>query len=80
MWLPTQEKLAKNDIVLDVQDFDKSEETRYTLWKEKLDTLDVRGYDTIIAHSFGCPVVMQYLLENKIHINRLVLVAPSGLV
>lgn len=80
MWLPMQEMLAKDHIALNVPDFDKNEETKYAFWKEKLDTINFREYDTIIAHSFGCPVIMQYLIQNQVHMSRLVLVAPSGLV
>lgn len=63
-----------------VPNFDKNKETKYSLWSEKLDTLNVEQYDAVVAHSFGCPVIMQYIIENKIVLNRLVLIAPSGLV
>ena len=61
-------------------DFDKNEETSYAKWKETLESLDIRSYDTILATSFGCPVIMQYLCEKQIKIPRLILVAPSGLI
>lgn len=66
-------------IQFDVPDFDKNKETTYALWRKQLDTLDVSSYDTIMATSFGCPVIMQYLCEKNIKLKRLVLVAPSGL-
>ena len=78
-WLPLQDKLKDVNIQFDVPDFDKNKETQYSLWKEKLETLDVASYDTIMATSFGCPVIMQYLCEKNIKIKRLILVAPSGL-
>lgn len=65
---------------MDVPDFDKNEDTKYSLWKEQLDTIDLLSYDTVVAHSLGCAISMQYILENKIKLERLVLVAPSGLV
>ncbi|MDR2640728.1 MAG: alpha/beta hydrolase [Candidatus Peribacteria bacterium] len=64
-------------MTLDVPDFDSREETSYKIWKEKLEKIDIKSYDTIIAHSFGCPVIMQYLTENNLKTKRLVLVAPS---
>jgi predicted alpha/beta hydrolase family esterase len=75
-----QKELQKDQISLDVPSFDESQETKYNLWEEKLDTLGVQQYDTIVAHSFGCAVIMQYIIKNQISLNRLVLVAPSGLV
>lgn len=78
-WLPMQDKMKNVWIVFDVPDFDKSKETSYKKWKEKLDTLNLDEYDTIIATSFWCPVIMQYLCEKNIKIPRLILVAPSWL-
>jgi predicted alpha/beta hydrolase family esterase len=72
-----QDKLKTVNIQFDVPDFDKNKETQYLLWKEQLDTLDVASYDTVMATSFGCPVIMQYLCEKNIKLKRLVLVAPS---
>ncbi len=67
------------NIQFDVPDFDKNKETKFALWRDQLDTLNVSSYDTIMATSFGCPVIMQYLCEKNIKLKRLVLVAPSGL-
>jgi isoleucyl-tRNA synthetase len=78
-WLPLQDKLKDVNIQFDVPDFDKNKETTYKLWRDQLDTLDVASYDTIMATSFWCPVIMQYLCEKNIKLKRLVLVAPSGL-
>ncbi len=74
-----KETLNKNNISLEVPDFDKNQDTKYSNWKEKLDTLKVSEFDTVVAHSFGCPVIMQYIIENDISLDRLVLVAPSGM-
>jgi predicted alpha/beta hydrolase family esterase len=74
-----QDRLKAVNIHFDVPDFDKNKETKYALWRDQLDTLNVSGYDTIMATSFGCPVIMQYLCEKNIKLKRLVLVAPSGL-
>lgn len=63
----------------DVPDFDKEKDTSYAKWRETLDMLDIQSYDVIMATSFGCPVIMQYLCEKNIKIPRLILVAPSGL-
>jgi len=60
-WLPLQDKLKAVNIQFDVPDFDKNKETSYAKWRDQLDALDVASYDTIMATSFGCPVIMQYL-------------------
>jgi predicted alpha/beta hydrolase family esterase len=74
-----QETLAQDSISLEVPELDKNQETKYSIWKEKLDAIGIAQYDTIVAHSFGCPVSMQYIIENQIAIDRLVLIAPSGM-
>ena len=79
-WSYTKENLEKDGIQMDVPDFDKNEETTYALWRDKLDTLNIEQYDTIVWHSLGCSIIMQYIVERKIKLNRLILVAPSGLV
>ena len=78
-WLPIQDKLKKNWIIFDVPDFDKNKETSYKKWEETLNSLNIKNYDTILATSFWCPVIMQYLCKNNIKIPRLILVAPSSL-
>ena len=78
-WLPLQDLLKEHWIQFDVPDFDKNQETSYAKWSETLETLDINSYDTIMATSFGCPVIIQYLCEKQIKIPRLILVAPSGL-
>lgn len=59
---------------------DSNPETNYTIWKEKFDAIDFESYDTIVAHSLGCPMILNYLIEKNIHTKRLVLIAPSGIV
>lgn len=59
--------------------FDQSENTKYSHWKQAFEKINIDSYDTIIAHSLGCPMVIKYLVSNPTHINRLVLIAPSGL-
>jgi isoleucyl-tRNA synthetase/bisphosphoglycerate-dependent phosphoglycerate mutase len=79
-FLPLQDLLKESEIQFDVPDFDKNKETSYVKWRETLETLDIPSYDAILATSFGCAVIMQYLCEKKIKIPRLILVAPSGLI
>ncbi len=78
-WFFLREKLENEGIHLDIPEFDKSEETTYWIWKNELDKWNVESYDTIVAASFGCPVILQYLKEKNIRVKRLVLQAPSGL-
>jgi predicted alpha/beta hydrolase family esterase len=77
--LPLQDRLKEDGIIFDVPDFDKNKDTSYAKWRDTLEKIEVANYDTILATSFGCPVIMQYLCEKNIHIQRLILVAPSGL-
>jgi isoleucyl-tRNA synthetase len=79
-WKFCKENFEKDTIQMDIPDFDKSENTSYAIWKEKLDEIGIWNYDTIVAHSLGCPIIMQYIVENSLSLERLVLVAPSGLV
>ncbi len=74
------ENLDTSNTSILIPEFPNSQETKYSLWKEKLNTLNIADFDTLVAHSFGCPVVMQYIVENQLHIDRLVLIAPSGLI
>jgi predicted alpha/beta hydrolase family esterase len=74
------EKLNSSNLSILIPEFPNERETSYAHWKEKINTLNIANFDTLVAHSFGCPVVMQYIIENQIHIDRLVLIAPSGLV
>lgn len=78
-WLDIQNYFKQDWITFDVPSFDSEKETSYKKWKETLDWIDINKYDTIIATSFWCPVIMQYICENNIKLKRLVLVAPSWL-
>lgn len=79
-WYYLKEYLANHSIPCDVPQFDMEKETSYSLWRNELEKYDVASYDTIIAASFGCPVIIEYLKERNIRIPRLILQAPSGLI
>lgn len=78
-WYYLKEYLVNQSIPCDVPQFDINKETSYSLWRNELEKYDIASYDTIIAASFGCPVILQYLKEKNIKVDRLILQAPSGL-
>ncbi len=79
IWSRIFNALKTSTIELDVPIFDQSKHTTYHSWKEKFDALDLTKYDTIIAHSLGCPMVIKYLTSHPTALKRLILIAPSGL-
>ena len=70
----------KDSLGIEVPLIDNSENTSYAVWKAKLDTLGIQNYTTIVAHSLGCPMIIEYLVENNISLDRLILVAPSNMI
>lgn len=62
---------------MDVPTFEIGENISYENWQKILDDLDVSSYDTILAHSMGSRMIMNYLIENNIQIERLILVSPA---
>lgn len=73
-------KKIRENTLAEVPLIDSNAETNYQIWKEKFDTIDFSAYDTIVAHSLGCPMILNYLIEKNISTKRLVLIAPSGIV
>ncbi len=73
----TKENLSKFGIEMENPFFQKGEELTYSVWEKKLDEMNVANFDTIVTHSLGGRVTMNYIIEKQIHIERLVMVAPA---
>ncbi len=57
--------------------FQKGEVADYTTWEKVLDENFTDDVDTVVTHSMGGRVAVEYIIAHKKKINRLVLVAPS---
>ncbi len=72
----TKENLEKEWIIMNAPIFEEWPNINYKNWEKKLDELNLKNYDTIITHSMWWRVAIEYIIENKINLNRLVMVAP----
>ncbi len=70
------EDLEKRLVKIDTPQFDKSQDPTYESWEKTLDNLDFSKYDAILTVSYGGWVVVKYIKENNIKINRLVMMCP----
>lgn len=57
--------------------FEKGNDVNYMNWAKKFEELNLSSYDTVLTHSLGSRAAMNYIIENKIIIDRLVMVAPG---
>ena len=72
----TKEVLAAEGIHMDAPFFEKGEAVDYKNWEKVFDSLDIASYDTWLTHSMGAKIARQYIIENNLHISRLILVSP----
>ena len=54
-----------------------NEETTYEEWKKEFDKINFNEYEIIVAHSMWCRMLFEYIVENKIKINKILLLAPA---
>lgn len=73
----TKNNLANQGITIDCSEFEVGTNISYKNWEKVLDSLDLSKYDTWLCHSLGCRVAMEYIIEKKIPLKRLVLIAPG---
>jgi predicted alpha/beta hydrolase family esterase len=64
-------------IHMDAPMFEKGNEVSYTNWAKKFDEVNLKGYDTVLTHSLGSRAVMNYIVENQVQLDRLIMVAPG---
>lgn len=57
--------------------FEKGNDVNYMNWAKKFEELNLSNYDTVLTHSLGSRAAMNYIIENKINIDRLIMVAPG---
>ncbi len=50
----------------------------YEDYERKLEKVEFVESSVAVAHSLGCPAIIRYLIDNKIKIDKLVLLAPSN--
>lgn len=62
---------------MDAPMFECEEKIEYQNWEKKFDTLDVTSYDTILTHSMGSRAIIEYIIEHKIALDRLIMVSPA---
>lgn len=72
----TKSNLEKEWIVFDSPIFEEWSIIDYKNWEKKLDVIGVENYDTVLTHSMWGRVALEYIIEHKIKLDRLVLVAP----
>lgn len=73
----TKKNFEKEWIIMDEPTFEDWSDLNYKNWEKKLDELDLRSYDTVVTHSMWGRVAMEYIIEKKIKLNRLVLVSST---
>lgn len=57
--------------------FEKGEKIDYKNWEKKFDELHISEYDTILTHSMGSRAAIEYIIENRISLDRLIMVSPA---
>lgn len=72
-----KKNLEKEWIIMDSPVFEEWTIINYKNWEKKLDELDLTNYDTVVTHSMWGRVAMEYIIEKKIKLNRLVLVSST---
>lgn len=72
-----KESLEQNWVKIDTPNFERWEKIDYKNWEKVFDSLDMSSYDTIVAHSLGCRASIEYIIEKRLKLKRLVLVAPG---
>nr|MDD3720466.1 class I tRNA ligase family protein [Candidatus Gracilibacteria bacterium] len=73
----TKKNLEKEGVKMFAPTFEEGANVSYKNWAKKFDEINLKNYDTILAHSMGCRASIEYIAEHKIKLDRLVLVAPA---
>lgn len=76
-WLPwLQKQLLINNIFTQTPEMPNAYLPDYEKWKNEFERFNVNGNSILIGHSCGGGFLIRYLSENKVSIDKLVLVAP----
>lgn len=52
-WIERKKEIEKNGMMLDLVQFDRTEDPTYESWKETFETIDFSQYDVILTSSMG---------------------------
>lgn len=72
---PNLKKIYWEDIY--IPQLPNNEETTYKEWKKEFDKIHFNEYEIILAHSMWCRMLFEYVVENKIKINKILFLAPA---
>ncbi|MFA6551043.1 MAG: alpha/beta fold hydrolase [Patescibacteria group bacterium] len=80
-WFPWFKKeLEEKGYEVLIPDLPNTEHPTLKEWLEALNNLGIKRDDKlfIVGHSLGAPVACQFILKNKFQVEKLILVAPTG--
>lgn len=60
-----------------IPQFPNSEKTTYEEWKKIFNKINFDEYEIILAHSMWCRMLFEYIVENRIKINKILFLAPA---
>jgi len=76
-WLPwLQKQLLINNIFTQTPEMPEAYNPNYEKWSKEFEKFDVNNETILIGHSCGAGFLIRWLSENKVKINKLILVAP----
>lgn len=76
-WFPwLQKQLLINNIFCQTPEMQDAYAPEYIKWKREFERFDVNEETILVGHSCGGGFLMRWLTENKLKINKLILVAP----
>lgn len=76
-WFPwLQKQLLIKNILTQSPEMPEPYKPDYTKWKKEFERYDSNKDSTLIGHSCGGGFLVRWLSENRININKLILVAP----
>jgi len=77
LWTQRTDDIRARGHQIYVPQFDESEDPRYETWETELQDLNVENYDCILAVSHWSGVLARYIVENDIHLKRVVFCCPG---
>lgn len=76
-WLPwLQKQLLINNILTQTPEMPEAYNPDYKKWSKEFEKFDINNETILIGHSCGAGFLLRWLSENKVKINKLILVAP----
>ena len=76
-WLPwLQKQLLIRDILTQTPEMPQAYDPQYDLWEKTFERFDVDKNTILVGHSCGGGFLLRWLSENRVEVNKLILVAP----